>query len=139
MSAPTPGPGWTEVPNADGVPDDAELLSWAPPAPGAVRYWIHTPPRPLPTAPGTVIRIDAGRVAGTRTLGSMGWTAPGDSEAVRSEDLAPQIDAYTVTAAPPAVTAAAVLADVRAAPNSYGLDLTPIATAYGVTLPPAEE
>lgn len=134
MTAPNPGPGWQEI-DAGGMPQPGqEYLHWAAGPDGPFRDWVLNPPRPLPTAAGTVIRIDGV----LWTLETMGWRAAGDSGTIRAVDLEAVTVDFDVVAVPPAVTAAAVLADVRAAPNSHDVDLTPIAVAYGVALPASD-
>lgn len=137
MSAPTPGPGWREVPNLVDVPEGAETLTWAPPAPAGVRSWVLIPPKPLPTDAGTMIRVLDGDAEGDWICDGPGWHRSGDRGSVPAEVLADRIGSFTTIAAPPAVTAAAVLADVRAAPNGATVDLDPIAQQYGATLPQA--
>jgi hypothetical protein len=137
-----PGTGWAELPPDAAPPAEAtEIVNWTT-RDGQARTWALTPPKPLPTAVGTVIRIDTGPAAGTWLLDAMGWLQSGAlNTLVRADDLQADVTDWTIIAEPRAITAAAVLADVRAATIASGIgtvDLAPIAATYGATLPQAD-
>jgi hypothetical protein len=137
MSAPTPAAPWQEITTGQDTTTDAELLTWTSTIDGTVRRWVLPAAHQLATAPGTVIEIPSGTRAGTWTLGTLGWTLTGDPTIVSGTDLTPDAIGYSIIAQPPAVTATAVLTDVRAAPNGQSIDLDPIAQQYGATMPTA--